>query len=64
MSARFCFTFRPKGFSKGEIDALGAAVRGCCPFCGKYSDTADGPAACGIAFLLLTCQPSRWRNGA
>ena len=32
-----CRKILSKGFSKGEIDALGAAVRGCCPFCSVSS---------------------------
>ena len=32
-----CRKILSKGFPKGEIDALGAAVRGCCPFCSVSS---------------------------
>src|SRR5699024_4571712 len=32
-----CRKILSKGFSKGETDALGEAVRGCCPFCSVSS---------------------------
>ena len=58
-----CRKILSKGFSKGEIDALGAAVRGCCPFCSVSSFSTR----CGVPLygrLVPAAGSRRERCGA
>src|SRR5699024_3952789 len=42
-----CRKILSKGFPKGEIDALGEAVRGCCAFCSVSSSRHAAPSISG-----------------
>ena len=62
-SARFAAKFCRRGFSKGETDALGVAVRGCCPFCSVSSFSTR----CGVPLygrLVPAAGSRRERCGA